>query len=239
MNAARLDCAERRQAILDAALPVFAERGFAATTTRAVAEAAGVSEALIFKHFPSKTALYEALFLTCVEGDPELARLCALPPSTATLVAFVEGLVEYFLLELPADPAARARHRLLLQSLLGDGSFATLTSRWIASRIAGPFCAALAAAQAAGDAAPEPVAAENGLWFAYHLAAMLATVALPGGAAVAGLAVTDAGERARQVLWFLLRGVGLAPAVIARHVDPGGMPVARSDKDCADFSREG
>ncbi|PYM09743.1 MAG: hypothetical protein DME18_17505 [Verrucomicrobia bacterium] len=50
----RLSAEERREAIVKAALPLFARKGFANTTTRELADAAGVSEALIYKHFPSK-----------------------------------------------------------------------------------------------------------------------------------------------------------------------------------------
>src|SRR5262249_44068259 len=57
----RLRGEERRESILRAARRVFAERGFSGTTTRALAEAAGVSEALLFQHFPSKEALYAAM----------------------------------------------------------------------------------------------------------------------------------------------------------------------------------
>lgn len=49
-----------RQRLLGAALEVAAEHGYAATTTRAVAERAGVSEGAIYRHFPTKLALLAA-----------------------------------------------------------------------------------------------------------------------------------------------------------------------------------
>src|SRR5436309_15587331 len=57
----RLEGPERSQAIVAAALGLFARRGFSGTTTREVARAAGVSEALLFKHFPRKDSLYRAI----------------------------------------------------------------------------------------------------------------------------------------------------------------------------------
>ena len=57
----RLSGGERRQAIADAVRGVFADKGFDGTTTRELAKAAGVSEALLYKHFPSKESLYAAL----------------------------------------------------------------------------------------------------------------------------------------------------------------------------------
>ncbi|MCI0656441.1 MAG: TetR/AcrR family transcriptional regulator, partial [Acidobacteria bacterium] len=61
MPVRRLAGEERSQAIVKAALGLFAQQGFDATTTRRLARAAGVSEALLFRHFPSKRALYRAI----------------------------------------------------------------------------------------------------------------------------------------------------------------------------------
>jgi len=40
---------------------LFAKKGFNGTTTKEIAQAAGISEALVFKHFPTKRALYAAI----------------------------------------------------------------------------------------------------------------------------------------------------------------------------------
>ena len=58
----RLHACDRRNQILAAALKVFAEQGFHGTRTRELAERAGVSEALVFHHFPTKEALIRAIF---------------------------------------------------------------------------------------------------------------------------------------------------------------------------------
>jgi AcrR family transcriptional regulator len=57
----RLSLAERRRQLIDVARRVFAERGFRGATTRQIAAAAGVTEALIFQHFPDKDSLYAAI----------------------------------------------------------------------------------------------------------------------------------------------------------------------------------
>jgi AcrR family transcriptional regulator len=57
----RLAAEERSRAIIVATLDLFAREGRAGTTTRAIARAAGVSEALVFKHFPTKDDLYRAI----------------------------------------------------------------------------------------------------------------------------------------------------------------------------------
>ena len=50
-----------RQAILDAALDLFAEKGFFGTSLRDVAAAVGVRESALYNYFPSKNALFEAI----------------------------------------------------------------------------------------------------------------------------------------------------------------------------------
>src|SRR3954447_24631251 len=92
---ARLSAEQRRAAIIVAVRRVFAERGFHGTTTRALAEAAGVSEALLFKHFPNKEALYSAMQLSCCSEQDlgHYERIAALEPSARTLVLLVQFLV--------------------------------------------------------------------------------------------------------------------------------------------------
>ena len=52
---------ERREQIITTAVELFSKHGFSGTTTKKIAEAAGVSEAIIFRHFTSKDELYEAI----------------------------------------------------------------------------------------------------------------------------------------------------------------------------------
>jgi AcrR family transcriptional regulator len=52
---------ERQASLISAAASLFAAKGFTGTTTKQIAHAAGVSEALLFKHFPTKHALYSAI----------------------------------------------------------------------------------------------------------------------------------------------------------------------------------
>jgi TetR/AcrR family transcriptional regulator len=57
----RLPAAARRDQLIEAATRLFSERGFGGTTTREIAQAAGMNEALIFRHFPHKEDLYAAI----------------------------------------------------------------------------------------------------------------------------------------------------------------------------------
>src|SRR5579884_855576 len=158
----RLDSDERRRAIVRAAVPLFARKGFAGTTTRELAEAAGISEALLFRHFPSKELLYREILSLGCEGDPALEKLATLQPSTASLVCIVRFMVRRFLF---GDAAERAeldpRLRLVLHSFLEDGDYARQLFETIAERVVPLFAASLAAAEEAGDAAPHAGAAAN------------------------------------------------------------------------------
>src|SRR5436305_1114119 len=57
----RLSAERRREAILEAAKRVFGQAGYHEATTRDIAAAAGVSEALLYQHFPGKRQLFEAV----------------------------------------------------------------------------------------------------------------------------------------------------------------------------------
>src|SRR3954462_3895250 len=58
----RLPASDRRRQLVETALDIFSRKGFQGTTTKEIAAAAGVTEAIIFRHFPSKQALYNAVF---------------------------------------------------------------------------------------------------------------------------------------------------------------------------------
>jgi AcrR family transcriptional regulator len=72
----RADAVKNRQRILVAAEEVFADRGVAAPIDD-VAERAGVGIGTLYRHFPNKEALFEAIVLTRLE---ELAAAAAAPP---------------------------------------------------------------------------------------------------------------------------------------------------------------
>lgn len=57
----RISARDRRQQIMEVATELFARQGFEGTTTREIAQGAGVNEAIIFRHFPHKEDLYWAI----------------------------------------------------------------------------------------------------------------------------------------------------------------------------------
>src|SRR5436190_8399570 len=93
----KLSSEERRAAIIKAVRQVFAAKGFHGTTTRELAAAAGVSEALLFKHFPNKEALFSAMQLSCCDQQAigRLEVLKALEPSAYALVLVVHCLLSH------------------------------------------------------------------------------------------------------------------------------------------------
>ena len=58
---ARMTRQARRQQIVRIAMRLFSQHGFRGTTTKEIAQAAGVSEAIIFRHFATKEELYAAI----------------------------------------------------------------------------------------------------------------------------------------------------------------------------------
>jgi TetR/AcrR family transcriptional regulator len=67
----RMPGTDRRQQLIETALDVFSRKGFDGATTKEIAVEAGVTEAIIFRHFPTKQALYAAI----VQATREPAEL--------------------------------------------------------------------------------------------------------------------------------------------------------------------
>src|ERR1700684_1727480 len=228
MSTLRMTSDLRRQLILSAARRCFARNGFAGTTTKSVAAAAAIAEGLLFKHFPTKSALYAEILAEECEADPDLAHLLGQEPSTATLVELVKGMVRHFLQITDGPDEQEAQPlRLMPTSHLDDGECARLLYAKVGDLIGPVFTASLDRAVAAGDASrigSEPL---NLFWFAHHTVLTAALTRLP---AVPCLAYGNAADLERQLCEFILRGIGLNEAAIASHLDrdlarPPGQPV--------------
>jgi len=210
----------RRDELAGTAARLFAERGFHGTTTRALAAAAGVSEALLFRYFPDKEALFLAMKLACSGQDLDrYERLEALEPSASTLVLMVHFLVSVTVRAGTSGDDERAiQDRLALRSLAEDGEFARLLLLPLASRWIPKVEQCLAAAAAAGDAAGTPVTPALGGWFVHNLAAMIRFHRLPAHPAVDYGVPPD--TLVEQVVLFALRGLGLKEETIRRDYNP-------------------
>lgn len=218
----RLSSDERREAIIRTALKVFSERGFHGTTTKALAKEAGVSEALIFRHFPSKDELYEAMQAECCRAKTTAASegVMELEPGTSSLVL----TVHYLMAKMLRPPARRSEEenslfRLMLHSFSADGEFARgFTESHLASGIIAKLEACLRAAEKAGDVNSAVGKPGMRAWLTQHLAAMLMLNELPGRAVVDMKASYP--QLVEQATWFALRGMGLKDAAIKRHYNP-------------------
>src|SRR6187399_156768 len=215
MSTLRMTSDLRRQLILSAAKRCFARNGFAGTTTKSVAAAAAISEGLLFKHFPSKAALYAEILAEECEADPDLTHLLGMEPSTATLVELVRGMVGHFM-EITDDEQEAQRLRLMTSSHLDDGEFARLLYGKVGALIGPVFTTSLDRAVTAGEASrigSEPL---NLFWFAHHTVLMAALARLP---ATPCLTYGNATDLERQLCQFILRGIGLNEAAIVSHLD--------------------
>ena len=80
ITSTRMPADERRHQICQIAMKLFSERGFSGTTTKEIANSAGISEATVFKHFSNKDELYAAILdnKACDQGFIQ-TRLRKLP----------------------------------------------------------------------------------------------------------------------------------------------------------------
>jgi AcrR family transcriptional regulator len=216
----RLSSEERRAAIVKAVRRAFAEKGFHGTTTRELAEAAGVSEALLFKHFPTKEALFAAMQMSCCSEQRQgrIERLKALEPSASTLVLMVHFLVSHVVGGCATDEEQAVQNRLMLRSLADDGEFARLLLRKLGAGWIPKIQECIKVAVAAGEAVDGHVLPGLAGWFTHHLAAALMLHLLPARP------VVDYGQGrdtlVEQAVWFALRGMGLREEVIKRYYNP-------------------
>ena len=94
----RLTGVQRRAAILDAAIDLFASRGFQGTKTREIAAAVGVSEPVLYQHFRTKRALYDAIIeAKCQESGAQDIKAIEEAAATGDIRAFFTRLATLFL----------------------------------------------------------------------------------------------------------------------------------------------
>ena len=97
MNARREAAAKTRERLLDSALTLFSQRGYAATGIREILRAAGVTQPTLYHHFADKASLLEALIQQHYgDGQKRLEQILDTEPSVAgKLLAFVTSSFEH------------------------------------------------------------------------------------------------------------------------------------------------
>ena len=115
--ASRMAGEERRMQILHLAVSLFSQRGFSGTTTREIAQAAGVSEAMVFRHFATKEELYSAILdhKACSDSAFDPKEVVAQAVQQGDDHAVFEGLAFSALEHHECDTEF---HRLLLHAAL-------------------------------------------------------------------------------------------------------------------------
>ena len=118
-----------RQAILDAALTLFAERGFFGTSIRDIAGAVGITESAIYNYFPGKTELFEALF--AAEQVSVMKMLSALKNEPIRDARDTLTSLALFVLKQSSEPSQEQLFRIFLSDgvrLARDGRIHLLAS---------------------------------------------------------------------------------------------------------------
>ena len=227
-NIPRLSAEARKEAIVEAVQDVFAEKGFDGTTTRDLAKAAGVSEALLYKHFPSKESLYAAMLDGCAKGPTfaEASRILELDASTSTLVVMVHFMISHYVLGRSGDRHRAALNSLLVRSLLGDGEFVRLMHKKLAAAWLKKFEACLQAAAKAGEMREVPIRHDLCVWLVQHVAFSLMLHLQPKVPAVNYKVSRE--ELVSQATWFGLLGIGIKEEAVRRYYSPKALRLLAS-----------
>lgn len=105
---------DARVAILRAAAAVFAERGYAAASTREIAERAGIGKRMLFYYFESKDDLYEHVLESLLEQVGALHETHRGEPGPEGLREFIGALLRYA--SANPDPV-----RILIREIMDEG----------------------------------------------------------------------------------------------------------------------
>jgi AcrR family transcriptional regulator len=119
---------DRRRHLIAVAVRLFATRGFSGTTTKAIAKAGGVSEAIIFRHFKGKEELYDAILREKArqEGYDQMMVVLRDFARRGDDERFVHHLVLRILESFERDPDF---HRLKLYAALERPDLAEVSQR--------------------------------------------------------------------------------------------------------------
>ena len=113
----RMSGEDRRRQLIQVAIRLFSQKGFRGTTTKEIAQAAKINEAMIFRHFATKEDLYSAIldYKACTAGPVDPRQLVAEAVKRKDDRAVFEGLAYAALQHHERDTDF---HRLLLYSAL-------------------------------------------------------------------------------------------------------------------------
>jgi AcrR family transcriptional regulator len=135
-RASRTDGAATRQHLLDTAGRVFAERGFAGTTSKEICERAGTPLASVNYHFGSRESLYEAVLIEAHRQIVTLDDLLALAHAPADARSRLRSIVAH-LASIAHRPDAPWGFRVMLREvMLPSAAVPVLTEKAIRPKAA-------------------------------------------------------------------------------------------------------
>lgn len=221
-----MKAAERKRSILAAAAPLIAQSGLNGASVREIALAAGVSEALLYKHFPSKQALFdEALDSARQISRFTISRFATLEPGTESFVLLTYATIDFILFGFPGRMAhEHDTDRLVFQSLLDDGRHARAVLADTAANWMDYVVASYQAAITAGDIVELAIEPLHRFRFVQQLGMALRLSHLPEPPAFEYRGSKR--DLAEQAVLFSLRGVGLTDRAIARYFHPRRLQTA-------------
>lgn len=210
----RLPARERRAIILANARAIFAQCGYEAARTQDIARQSGVSEALMYRHFPSKEVLYRAVLRDVIRDQDASYEKLSLQEFNGR--ALVRNLHAYFSIVVdPDEVRIREGFRLLLASLVGDTGFATLVYRRANRLMNHRITAALRNAREAGEIVGREISVRNTSLFSEHVGTVINVLA-------ANIERSpyegSAEDLVRDAVWFCCRAVGFTDEAIERHL---------------------
>lgn len=208
----RIPSSDRRAAILAAARRVFAERGYEGAKTQHIATAAGVSDALIFRHFGSKQRLYRAVMQDLVREQDASFKANSLP--SAGTESLLQAIWDYLESCVYSSERAAETNRILIANLASDGAYARFVFRRARRLVDQPVRRAFDTARATGDigqAATDPL---NGSLFVAHVGEII-SLSRSSAAAVIPYRGGDA-ALVRDAFRFCVRGLGVVDEAIER-----------------------
>lgn len=112
----------RKDLILEQATLLFSNHGFDGTSMRTIARASGITEAAIYRHFDSKTHLYEEV-IRSKAGSLDITRLLEQEPTDQGVEGVLSKVAHHILDLADADPQLM---RLMFHNSLERGDFCAL-----------------------------------------------------------------------------------------------------------------
>lgn len=187
---------------------------------RDIAKAAGISEALIYRHFSSKEVLYQEIYFYIDLQINAMGEYFAQhEPKTETLVQIIYALVWMILTEMPGrNKEQKQFERLLVYSLLENTSFAKFVFRQYDLQLMPLWEASIEVALERGELYEPMIGTAVKMWLSHHLLMAVNFLHLSGeplfpyeGSKM---------DLISGVVIFILRGVGLKDEIIREHVQP-------------------